>query len=110
MIIQDIIDKNFGVKTTVLINPLISASAVTTQLLCRANPKRLALSMINLGTFNVYVLPHPSVSATKGYLLPPLGQGMSLNIQDDFILPSLDWYVIGTGVSSLLILETLISS
>ena len=110
MDIVDIISKNMGVKTSYSISPLISQATTTIQKVARSNPRRLGLSVVNLGAYTAYLLPHPSVSSSNSYVLAAGGQGMVFSVMEDFILPSLDWYIVATGTSAIMTIEILIAS
>lgn len=109
MNIQDLISKRLGVSVSYLINPLISVALTTVQIVTKSNPNRIAWNVLNLGSNNVYILPASDVSNVNGIFLAPLGSGYMFNFMEDFILPSLSWYIIADASSPILSIEFLIS-
>jgi hypothetical protein len=64
------------------------------------NGDRCGLFAINLGANPVYISVLPTVSATSGILLSANGGLVSLNVRDDFTMPSRNWKMIATGGTS----------
>jgi hypothetical protein len=60
------------------------------------DPEAVALTLINLGTDDVYVAPSNTVSDTAGIELNP-GGSVSLTVRDDGMLPTRDWWAIGAS-------------
>lgn len=59
------------------------------------NPECVALTMINVGGFDVYVRPANNPSSTGGILLLATGGSVSLTVRDDAMLPGREWYGVG---------------
>lgn len=64
------------------------------------SPDRVGLVIINLGANDIYIGLTPAVSTTNGIKLPANGGSVSMNVRDDFILPSRQWWGIANGGTS----------
>lgn len=71
------------------------------------NGERVWLTIVNIGASNVYVGITPDVSSTKGILLGASGGSATLNVRDDFTLPSREWNAIcpAGGPVNVLVIE-----
>lgn len=69
-------------------------------IIAQSDPERVWLSIVNLGSYDVYVSPAEGVSATFGYLLKANGGSVSLNLVDDFTMPTEQWYGVAIGGAS----------
>lgn len=58
---------------------------------------RVALTLVNLGATIIYVSPSLDVSATHGMRLGPNGGTVSMNVEEDSLLPSVGWYAVSPG-------------
>lgn len=70
------------------------------------DPERISLTIINLGTADVYIKPRNDVSATSGILLTASGGSVSMDVRSDATLPSREWWAIsGTTGQELFVLS-----
>lgn len=76
--------------------PVISNSA---SVIAQGNGDRVGLLIMNLSVNNINVSTQGNVTANSGILLPAAGGYLSINVRDDFTLPSREWSGIGTGLS-----------
>lgn len=98
--LYEFLTDEFGVKTTIVENPVVSQVATTVTQVFSSNPNRLALVIINLGAKSVYVAPSRDPSANKGIFLGASGGSMTLKWNEDFELVSHDWHAIAIGAAS----------
>ncbi len=100
MNVADLLEKQFGVKTTYGVNPEVDAVAITKTRILDNNPRRLSFVLINLGAVFITVSPNPDVSLTKGIYLVPNGGTLSMVWTEDFEMPTMEWYAIANGANS----------
>lgn len=83
----------------------LSANVVTK--LLGLNPERLALTIINLGSYDCFVMFDNLVSSTRGIALAASGGYVNITVRDDQMLPVREWWAYGSaGATDLFILET----
>lgn len=85
-----------------------SQVAVTTtpSIILQGNGDRVGLLMINLGVNNVFISLDSSVASNNGIQLASGGGLISMNVRDDFTLPSRAWYGLAiTGAVFMYVLE-----
>ena len=82
--------------------PSLAVSATTSDEILRVDPNRLALTIINTGSFAVMVRPIGSASTTNGILLAANGGGISLFYREDYVLTTRRWTAIAIGTASTL--------
>lgn len=70
-------------------NPTVGTTAV---LLVKNAPSRYALMVSNLSSYDCYVLPSPLVSGNNGYKVAASGGVLVMNVKDDLMLPSREWW------------------
>lgn len=100
-------EREFGVPTKVNKNPVTASIAVTATQILRNNSDRLAFIIINLGANDVYINIEAAVSTTNGIKLGASGGATGFSVKDDGELLSEEFWAIGDGgVSIVLILET----
>lgn len=78
---------------------VVSVATTITQIL-QNDPDRVAITMINQGVEDVTVRPSNQVASLKGILLLANGGGVTLNIRDDGVLCSRDWWGVSSAGSS----------
>ena len=94
--IHELVDERFGVRTRVNENPETLTVGTAETLLLRADPNRLALVILNLSGNTLFVKPRGGVTTARGIALSALVGSLSVSMEDDFTLPSLDWFGIST--------------
>src|SRR5262245_55034864 len=57
-----------------------------------ANGDRVGLLMMNVGATDCYVAIQALTGGQTGFFLPANGGALSLNVRDDFTLPSRNWF------------------
>lgn len=60
------------------------------------DPERVTMTLINLGTTDIFVSPEVIVSTTRGIRLGANGGGVTMDAKEDGILQTLQWF----GISS----------
>lgn len=108
MKIQEIISKQFGAPVQVLQNPLVTQVETTITRLVKNNPNRVGLTIINLGGYPIYLTPTPDPATTKGIYLNSNGGALALNVNEDLILPSYEWYAIAATASACYVIEVVL--
>lgn len=62
-----------------------------------ADAERVSLTFVNLGATTLYISPSVNVSATHGMRLAANGGTVSMNVEDDALLPALNWRSMGSA-------------
>ncbi len=107
-VIEDIIKKKYGVTVSYEINRLTDVINTTKTKITSNNSNRLALTIINLGSYDCYIAPNPNITIGKGILLVANGGGISFSVEEDFILPSLEfWGISEVDTNSIFVLEVI---
>ena len=96
--IHELVDERFGVRTRSNENPEVTQVQNVETLLLRADPNRLALVIINLSANTMFIKPRGGVTLTNGIALSAGVGSLSVTMEDDFTLPSLEWF----GISSVI--------
>ncbi len=60
--------------------------------------ERVFVAMTNLGASDLYVSPLNDVSSAKGILISANGGLVSFNVDEDGIMPTLEWWALGDAV------------
>ena len=86
-----------GMLNEVDSNPTCQLTATK---LLNGNGDRVGLIIVNAGANPVWLSFTADVSTTNGIQLAPSGGNISMNVRDDFTLPTRDWWGIATGGTS----------
>jgi len=106
MTLREVIDKQFGVKTGVKVNPLVTQVETTVTQLLKPNPNRLAWTLINLGANQVYVAFSNDVSSSKGVYVSATGGVFGLLFSEDFDLCAYPvWAIADTAAAACYLVE-----
>ena|SRR3990167_2572849 len=62
--------------------------------------ERVGLVLVNLSTATIWVAPTPAVSSSRGIQIGSSWGYLVLNVRDDMILPSLQWYAVASAAAS----------
>ena len=110
MNVADLLEKQFGIKSTYNVNPEVDQVAVTKTRILDGNPRRVSFILVNLGAVFITVSPNADVSLTKGIYLVPNGGTLSMVWTEDFEMPTMEWYAIANGANSeIFVMEVLTS-
>ena len=109
MNLHELIESNFGVKTSYDINPITGTALTTITKVLNINPNRLGFTIMNMGANDVYVSPSNAVAVGSGILLQPNGGGMSMLWNEDFNKVGYDWYAIADGANTDIYIEEVVS-
>lgn len=71
------------------------------------DPERVSAVIINLSANTLYVSPRVDVSATSGIRLAANGGSITMDADNDGVLPSRQWYALADGADSDVYLLTL---
>lgn len=96
MQIRDIVAAKLGASVAEEEYPDATDADSAAKVLVRRNPARLALIVINLSANTVVIAPDRDVSTTRGIQISANGGSVTLNVNDDFTLPSLEWWVVAS--------------
>jgi len=108
MNVAELLEKQYGVKTTYSINPEVGQVKTTLTKILSYNPKRVSFVLINLGADFITVAPDPLVSTTRGIYLVPNGGTLSMAWMEDFEMPTLEWFGLAdTAACAIFVLEVL---
>lgn len=108
MNVSDLLEAQFGIKTVHSVNPEVDQVAITLTKIMSYNPRRASFVLVNLGANFITVAPDSNVSLTRGIYLVPNGGTLSMIWNEDFELPTFEWYAIAdTAACDIYILEVL---
>lgn len=105
MTLGELLDKQFGVKTRTIINPLVTTLTGGVDRVLANNPNRLAWLIVNLGANSAYGSWLRDPSSTKGFVLSALGGSASLMWNEDFELTGQEVWVTGTAADTIYVVE-----
>ena len=100
MNVHELLEKQFGVKTTYQVNPEVNQIAVTKTKILSYSPRRLSFVLINLSTVFVTITPDSDVTLIRGIYLVPNGGTLSMSWTEDFEMPTMEWYGIANGAAA----------
>ena len=107
--VQDMIRAEYGVDCTVFTNREQTQVTTADRVIAKQNPKRLGLVVVNLSANIVYIRPIAAASATEAIQLNASGGMVSMNVHDDFVLPTMEWHGLGAAVNlAILVIEVCI--
>jgi len=98
--VYELVERQFGVKLGMAENTEGTTIGTTAGVIAKNNPRRVALVVVNLSANQIYIRPAQAPSATAGILVPPNGGSITMNANDDMILPSLEWQAVASGAAS----------
>lgn len=98
--LSELIERRFGVSTRTESDPVTRTVGTTSELIARANPDRLSLTIINLDSDDLWVLFDQLVSTTRGVFVPALGGSVSVSPEEDFETVGYAWYGISDVAST----------
>jgi hypothetical protein len=64
--------------------------------------ERMSMTVMNLSANAVYLAPSSNVSATRCLRLAPNGGAISMNVDEDGLLPVVQWWGLAAGAGSTL--------
>lgn len=105
MTLQDLIDKQFGVKTKHRINNVTTSVGTTSTIIAGNNPNRLALTIINMSPNTIYIAPDEEVSSSRGIVVSPNGGSVQFLYNEDFQMTGYEFYATASAVSTIFVLE-----
>ena len=106
MPLKDLLERQYGVKTDTIINPLVVQVETTVTQLLKPNPNRLAWTLINLGANPVYAAFTPDVATTKGIYCSATGGVVGLLWSEDFELVCYPvWAIVESAAAAIYLVE-----
>lgn len=104
--LQEVLFREFGVKTTFRTNPLTDTVAITPTKILSNNPNRLAMVIVNLGANDCVIDFNVEVALLKGILLANSGGGISFRFDTEFnLLESGVWAIASVAPTTVYVLE-----
>lgn len=102
MNVHELIEKQYGVKTTYNENPEVAAVQVTTTKVLSYNPRRLSFVFVNLSPVFVLIAPDSDVTLVprRGIYLVPNGGTLSMVWTEDFEMATMEWFAIADGAAA----------
>lgn len=107
MTLAELIDKQYGVKTSYRINPLTDSIGTNPTKFLENNPNRLAWYLVNLSGNTVYVSPDSDVSPNKGIAVSPNGGMLGFEYKTEFQLVGYAQFGVASAASQVYVLEIL---
>ena len=98
--LKALIDKEFGVPTRPVPNPVTNTVDATAVQLFMANPNRLGFLVVNLSANQLFIHFEPTVSSTLGILLSASGGHVAMIYKEDFHMVGYPWWCVGGGVGT----------
>ena len=95
-----LIERKYGVRVTPFENPEIAQVGIVPLILFRNNPRRIGFLVMNLSANAMYLGFTQDVGAAYGITLAAGGGFVSMNLDDDFTLPSREWWILAAGLAS----------
>ena len=103
-VVADWLQENYGgLYTYFTDNEVIGVQAVR---LVNNDPERVHLTIVNTSLNTVMVAPSPDVTLQNGIFLSGGGGSVTLNMREDLILPSLEWYAVANVAGSPVFFQT----
>jgi len=84
--VYDLIARKLKAYTTSEVNPVTSSVGTSVTQILREDPARIAVIIINLGAYPLYVGFDPEVSASRGIRVPANGGHFTMFWEEDFDL------------------------
>lgn len=109
MTLQELLEKQWGVKTDMRVNPIVAQVETTKTQLLKPNPNRLAWTLINLGDNQLHASFEPDVSNEKGVYVSATGGVFGLLWSEDFILVTYPVWAIATTAAAKVYLVEVVS-
>jgi len=94
------IEKQYGVKTRSIENPVTDLIGTTAAIVIRQNPDRFAWLLVNLSANTVYVAFTPDVSSSKGIRLAANGGSVTFLAEEDLELVTREAWAVATAANS----------
>jgi hypothetical protein len=111
MTLKDLLEKQFGVKTRVVINPMdVTAVGTSVTQILGNNPNRLAWMLVNLSPNDLYIAFERDVSVDKGIYLSPTGGTVKFLWNEDFELTGYEVWAVSTGADSAIYLVEVVTA
>lgn len=100
--VQQLIEARYGVRLTPYENPLITSVGVTPLIVFNNNPRRISFVIVNCSANVMYLSRTNAVAATNGIVLTANGGSVTMDMENDFSLPTLEWWIVAGGAASAL--------
>ena len=109
--LQRLIDREIGVVTDPVTNPLVTVIGTSSTQFLRNDQNRVAFLYVNLGANAVYIYNAASVSSSLGIRIPPNGGSIFMWWREDLHLVGMDWHGLAeTSTSACLVIAMNVDS
>ncbi|MDZ7380065.1 MAG: hypothetical protein ONB06_12060 [candidate division KSB1 bacterium] len=103
---SEYLERKLGVRTRFIVNPVTDTVGTTVTQIALANPDRLALLIVNLSPYTVYVGFDRQVSETRGIMLGSGGSSVGFYVDEDLELVCGEVFAVSPdGEASIYMLE-----
>ena len=84
------------------VEPIKDTKAVgtTPSVLVAADPERVQLTIVNLSSNSIYIMPNDAPTTSSGIFLSANGGSVSMNVHEDGTLPAQEWRAVATAANS----------
>jgi len=107
--IRDLLNKRFGVPFTPAFQRDADVIGTAVQLVLKQDPSRIAFTIVNVGSFDVGIIPRGQPTGQKSFIVAANGGVLTAQWDEDGEVVSQEWRGFANGgSSSCLIMETLI--
>lgn len=107
--LHDLIVQEFGVSVHDETNPITDSVGIVATKICNNNPRRVSLTVINLGSNPLFLAPDNDVSIAKGIYVGANGGSMALDWRTDMEIIAHEWWGIApAGADSVYVLSEVI--
>lgn len=86
-----------GLLRSVETTPTVAATA---GLILGFDAERISATFVNLSANIIHISPSSEASATRGILIPAGGGAIAINVEEDGMLPTSEWYAIAALAGS----------
>ncbi len=100
MSLSRFIEKQFGIRTRGITNPVTTTVLTTKVEILKNNPDRLAYTVVNLTAYDVHVTFDREPTTTRGILISASGGSLTLTAIEDGELVGYELWGISTGTQS----------
>ena len=97
--LADVVEAKFGFNIRAEFPPKPFTLSTTAELILRANPDRIAWTIVNLGTVAVYLAHEEVVSTTNGYYLAANGGSLGMVWDEDGELVGFPIWAIASSIT-----------
>ncbi len=103
---HDLLVRKYNVGIRLESAPITQAITTTAKQVLKANPDRVALTLVNLGAQIAYLHIDNKVSSSLGLYLDKSGGAISMTLEVEGELVCSEWWVEGAGATNVYVIAT----